>query len=338
MARSIEVAAELCQTQSLASLRCSSTLLLARHKKSKMDELRSACSATNWAKLALLAAAPSVLVAAADVDSVVSLPEIVVAGTPIIAGNSLTPLAGEVTSVTEGQIAELNAQDLQSALRETPGVVVTHYDPVGSFGGGEGGAVFIRGMGSSRPGAEIQLAIDGIANYNSLWTHPLLDMLSVDIAQRIDVYKGAQPVLYGNMAFAVVDLTTKRLATPGSATSLETAYGSFGTWVEVVEQGGKAGNLDYYLLQSFRSSDGDRPQSAGKLRNLVGRIGYALNPNWEAHVVFNRTDNWADDPGPSPGLVPGSQVFTNGRFDDDDYLSVATLANNYDGAEGHMKA
>ena len=291
-----------------------------------------------WVELALSAAVLCARVAAADTDSVTPLPEVVVTGTPIIAGNALTPLAGEVTSVTEEQIKELNAQDLQSALRETPGVVVTHYDPVGSFGGGEGGAVFIRGMGASRPGAEIQLNIDGIANYNSLWAHPLLDMLSVDIAQRIDVYKGAQPVLYGNMAFGVVDMTTKRQTDPGFAASLETAYGSYDTWVEVIEQGGKEGNFDYYLVQSFRSSDGDRPHSAGELQNLFGRIGCALNPNWEAHVVFNRTNNWAEDPGPSPDLVPPSQVYNNGRFEDDDYLTVATLANHYDGAEGYIKA
>src|SRR5208283_984188 len=291
-----------------------------------------------WVELALSAAVLCARVAAADTDSVTPLPEVVVTGTPIIAGNALTPLAGEVTSVTEEQIKELNAQDLQSAFRETPGVVVTHYDPVGSFGGGEGGAVFIRGMGASRPGAEIQLDIDGIANYNSLWAHPLLDMLSVDIAQRIDVYKGAQPVLYGNMAFGVVDMTTKSQTTPGFTTSVETAYGSYNTFVEVAEQGGKVDNFDYYLLQSFRSSDGDRPHSAGELQNFYGRIGYTLNPNWEAHVIYNRTNNWADDPGPSPSMVPPSQVYNNGRFDDDDFLTVATLANHYEGAGGYVKA
>jgi iron complex outermembrane receptor protein len=298
-------------------------------------------------KLALLAVALSVRVAAADTNTATRLPEtntatrlpdVVVTGTPIIEENSLTPLAGEVTTVSEDQIKELNAQDLQSALRETPGVVVTHYDPVGSFGGGQGGAVFIRGLGASRPGAEIQLAIDGIASYNSVWTHPLLDMLSVDIAQSIDVYKGAQPVLYGNMAFGVVDLTTKRQTDPGFTTSLQLAGGSYNTVVEVAETGGKVDNFDYYLLESYRSSDGNRPHSDGELQNYFGRFGYSLNTNWEAHVVFNRTDNFADDPGPSPGLVPPSEVYNNGRFNDDDYLTIATLANHYEKVDGYVKA
>jgi len=291
----------------------------------------------NLTRLALLAAVLSVRLAAEDGDAVVPLPKVVVTATPIIQENGLTPLAGQFTVVTEEQITGLNAQDLQSALRETPGVVVTHYDPVGSFGGGEGGAVFIRGMGTSRPGAEIQLDLDGIANYNSLWTHPLLDMLGVDLARSIDVYKGAQPVLYGNMAFGVVDVTTKRQTAPGFTTSLQTAAGSFDTRVEVFEQGGKVDNLDYYFIQSYRSSAGDRPHSAGELQNFFGRIGWVLNPNWEAHVVYNRTKNWAEDPGPSPDLVPPSQVFNNGRFDDDDHLAIATLANHYAAAEGYVK-
>jgi outer membrane cobalamin receptor len=271
-------------------------------------------------------------------DNATRLPEVLVVDTPIIEGNTVNRLGSQVTTVSEQQIEDLNAQDLQSALRETPGLVVSHFNPVGSFGGAEGGAVFIRGMGASRPGAEIQLAIDGIANYNSLWTHPLLDMLSVDIAQRIDVYKGAQPVLYGNMAFGVVDMITKHQTAPGFTTSVEGAYGSYDTWTEVAEHGGKVDNFDYYLLESYRSSDGNRPHAAGELQNYFGRIGYALNANWEAHLVFNRTDNWADDPGPSPELVPPSQAFTNGRFNDEDYLTIATLANHYEIVDGYVKA
>ena len=295
----------------------------------------------NPTKLTLLAFAVSIGIATADTNTatrlpetntVSRLPEVVVTGTPIIEGNRLTPLAGQVTTVSQDQLKELNAQDLQGALRETPGVVVTHYNPVGSFGGGQGGAVFIRGMGASRPGAEIQLAIDGIPNFNSLWTHPLLDMLSVDIAQRIDVYKGAQPVLYGNMAFGVVDMITKRQTEPGFTTSLQLAGGSYNTVVEVAEHGGKVDNVDYYLLQSYRSSDGNRPNSDGELQNYFGRIGYALNTNWEAHVVFNRTDNFADDPG---STITGQN---NGRFNDDDYLTIVTLADHYERADGYVKA
>ncbi len=270
-------------------------------------------------------------------NTVTRLPEVVVVGTPIIEDNSVNRQGSAVTSVSEQQIEDLNAQDLQSALRETPGVVVSHHNPVGSFGGGEGGAIFIRGMGASRPGAEIQTAIDGIAIYNGLWGHPLLDMLSVDIAQRIDVYKGAQPILYGNMAFGVVDLISKRQTEPGYHTSYETAYGSYNTLVETIDHGGKVGDWDYYFGQSYRSSDGHRDNASGELQNYFGQVGYAFNEHWDARVLVNRTNNWAEDPGPSADLVPASQVYKNGQFNDDDTLVIATLSNHYDQAEGYIK-
>ena len=265
------------------------------------------------------------------------LPEVVVVDTPIIVGNSVNRQGSEVTTVSQQQIENLNAQDLQSALRETPGLVVSHFDPVGSFGGGEGGSIFIRGMGASRPGSEIQTDIDGIPIYNSLWTHPLLDLLSVDLAQRIDVYKGAQPILYGNMAFGVVDLIPKRQTEPGCSTSIETAYGSYNTLIETIDHGGKDGNWDYNVGQSYRSSDGNRSNSDGELQNYFGQVGYTFNEHWDAFVLFNHTDNWADDPGQSPKLVPLSDVYSNGRFNNDDYLTIATLANHYDDANGYVK-
>ena len=109
-----------------------------KHGKLTITSNREGHGRMKLTRLALLATVLSVRVAAADTDAVVPLPEVVVTGTPIIEENGLTPLAGQFTVITEEQITELNAQDLQSALRETPGVVVTHYDPVGSFGGGAG--------------------------------------------------------------------------------------------------------------------------------------------------------------------------------------------------------
>lgn len=65
-------------------------------------------------------------------------------------------------------MSDLNVQDLSTALRRSPGVNISHYNPVGSFGGATGGAVFIRGMGSSRPGGEIKTLVDGIPMYMSI--------------------------------------------------------------------------------------------------------------------------------------------------------------------------
>ena len=68
----------------------------------------------------------------------------------------------------------------------------------------------MRGQGAGRPGAEIVTLVDGIPKFVGVWTHPLLDTLSVDLVERVDVYKSPQPVLFGNMSFAGIDLVPRR--------------------------------------------------------------------------------------------------------------------------------
>ena len=107
---------------------------------------------------------------------------VTVVGRPIVEATEIDTYAGPVTTVTEDQVRDLNAQDVDSALRRVPGVVISRYNPVGNYGGGDGGALFIRGMGSGRPGAEISTMVDGIPKFVGVWTHPLLDTLSISIS------------------------------------------------------------------------------------------------------------------------------------------------------------
>ncbi|MBX3751820.1 MAG: TonB-dependent receptor plug domain-containing protein [Opitutaceae bacterium] len=280
----------------------------------------------------------SALALPALASDVVRLDDLEVAATPIVGETRLDALASKVTAVTAAQLVELNARDLQSALRRVPGVVVSHFNPVGSFGGTEGGAVFIRGMGTARPGAEIQLSIDGVPSFNSIWTHPILDMLNVDLARRIEVHKGAQPVLYGNMAFAVVDLAPKFREQPGQGGALTLTTGSFGTWSAAAEGGYRGEKLDAYVLGSARASDGHRANADGRLRAGYVRLGWTLDERWSAHVFYNGTSNYADDPGPDPARVPPALQFGSGRFADDNDLVVATVTHRDPGLEGSLKA
>ena len=143
--------------------------------------------------------------------------EVTITATPILEGIRVDSLAGTISTVGREQIEDLNAQDIASALRRVPGMAISRYNPVGSYGGGDGGAVFVRGQGAGRPGAEISTMVDGVPKFVGVWTHPLLDLLSVDLVRQVDVYKGAQPVLLGNMAFATVDLVPAAGRLPASA-------------------------------------------------------------------------------------------------------------------------
>ena len=124
--------------------------------------------------------------------------EVLVTAPAVIDSNSTDDMAGFKTTVTSRQIEDLNAIDAAAALRRTPGVSISRFNPVGSFGGEEGGAVYIRGMGTSRPGSEIKTYIDGVPFYMGIWNHPLLDLLPLNGMSRIDVFKGPQLHEFGN--------------------------------------------------------------------------------------------------------------------------------------------
>ncbi|MEW6379914.1 MAG: TonB-dependent receptor plug domain-containing protein [bacterium] len=265
-------------------------------------------------------------------ERVLQLDEVNVVASPIIEENQVTRYGSQVTVISTEQISDLNAQDLPSALRRTPSVIISRHNPIGSFGGGTGGTIFIRAQGSSRPGAEIQTLIDGIPKFSGVWTHPLMDSLSIDPVESIEVYKGAQPVLYGNMAFGAVNLVTKRKRKPGFSTSLQGSGGSYNTWVEVTEHGGKIDAFDYYLIQSYRKSDGHRDNADGEVKDYFGRMGYELSPAWDVSLTLNRTDNWALDPGPE-----GRPRDAQGKFSINDSMTVLALSNHYERADGYFR-
>ncbi len=256
---------------------------------------------------------------------------IVVVSTPIVEGIEVDRYSTEKTVVSEFQIEDLNAQDLANALRRTPGVNISRYNMIGSFGGATGGAVFIRGLGSSRPGAEIKTFIDGAPMYMSIWNHPLLDLLSIDPAQSIEVYKSPQPHVFGN-ALGVINIAPRIKREEGFQTKISFMGGAHETYVAKGDHGGKVGNFDYYVGGGYRISKGHRENADGELQDFYGRIGYQISQNWKFSLFALRTDNWADDPG-----VEGNPQTRLGRYETKAWLTTVTLENKYDVAEGALK-
>jgi iron complex outermembrane receptor protein len=259
------------------------------------------------------------------------LAEELVLASPIIDGDRATAWGGVVTTVSEDQIDRLNAYDLATALRRTPGVTISRYNRVGSFGGGEGGAVFVRGMGSSRPGGEIVMMIDGIPVGNGVWSHPLLDLASIGPATRIDVYKGPQPAIFGN-AFSAVNIVPKSWMEDRFGARLSLAFGSDATWHQSAETGVAHGPIDVFVGQSFSRSDGHRPESDGRQSEFHGQLGWALDEHWRLGVFALSTDGVADDPGPL-----GRPEEREGSYETREWLTTISLSHEYDTVSGHVK-
>lgn len=223
--------------------------------------------------------------------------KVTVVARPIINGTTITRYGDRKEIVSSRQIDDLNAQDLATSLYRVPGVVMSRHNFIGAYGGGDGGAIFIRGHGASRPGQEIGTLIDGIPKFSGIWTHSLIDMLPVDMAGELEIYKSAQPALFGNMSFGVVNIIPKIIKNSGSEGRILTEYGAFNTSILRAEYGAKAGNIDYYILGSHRNSDGHRKNSAGDVDSIYSRFGYDLGGGFNVSLQAHHTSGNVEDPG-----------------------------------------
>jgi iron complex outermembrane receptor protein len=266
-----------------------------RHRSTNSKEIKGNEMKKHAYTQVALAAMMVAAGALAQTAEVKQLPTVVITGSPIIESNNIDAFSSFSTKVTESQIKDLSALDLTSALRMTPGVQISRYDEVGSYNGNQGGAIYIRGMGASRPGSEIKTYIDDIPVYMGVWNHPLLDLLPINGMQTIDIYKSPQPQVSGNN-FPSINLETKRATEDGVHGEANVAAGSFGT---VVTQGnllGRQDNLDFMVAAGRIQSNGHVANSDANLQNAMARVGLKLNQNWSLGVGFLAVSNEAGDP------------------------------------------
>jgi iron complex outermembrane receptor protein len=203
---------------------------------------------------------------------------------------------------------------------------------VGSYGGEEGGAVHIRGMGTTRPGSEIKTYIDDVPFYMGVWNHPLLDLLPINGMSRVEVVKGTQPQRYGNN-FGAINLVSKQAGpTEGVQGDVQLSAGSFQTVVEQFDLVGRNGDWDYALAQGYAKSEGHREFADGKLSNVMGQLGLRMSKEWSIRWLMLQADNTAGDPGHITTLAGrGDTYATKGQM-----VSVS-LAHQHEQAQGSVK-
>lgn len=259
------------------------------------------------------------------------LQPVVVQGSPIVEATRSDLFAALSTEVGETQIRELNALDLSSALRRTPGVAISRFNPVGAFGGDEGGAVYVRGLGASRPGSEIKTYVDGIPLYMGVWNHSLLDLLPVHGMSRVTVHKGPQPQRFGN-SFAAIDLTPREAKLPGASAEILASAGSFSTVVEQASLSWRQGDSALLLSQGAARSNGHREQADGRLANLMLNASQRLAPQWTLGLLLLGADNEVGDPG-----TQGEPASAGSRYASRAGLATLSLAHAHEQAQGRLQ-
>lgn len=270
------------------------------------------------------------------------LGEVKVTGSPIIESNNVDSFSSFSTRVTESQLKDLGALDLAAGLRMTPGVQISRYNEVGSYSGDQGGNVYIRGMGASRPGSEIKTFVDGLPVYMGLWNHPLMDLLPLNGIRSIDVHKGPQPQSSGNN-FGSINLQTKTATREGVQGEVNVSAGSYSTSVLQANLLGRKGDLDYMLAVGQVESNGARPNSDGSLQNAMGKIGLRINSAWSVGASFLAVDNKVGDPGDNRFATSttgiGPYTFSNGvaRNESSTNMLTASVSHRHGDWKGEFK-
>ncbi|GAB4241812.1 MAG: TonB-dependent receptor plug domain-containing protein [Acidobacteriota bacterium] len=240
---------------------------------------------------------------------------------PVQEGSYVDRYGSLFTVVSAEQIRDLNAWDIATAVRRVPGVTISRYNLVGSYGGADGGAVFVRGHGSGRPGSELAILVDGVPRFVGIWTHPLLDQFGIEAARRVRIYKSAQPVLLGNMSFAAVDIDPYTLPEASWHFAAESSVGEYQTTLERVSLSHSAGRYSFALRGGFRRSDGHRADAAGQSWSGDGVLAVDLHPSWRLSAYVDHAEGWAQDAGVAGGPVRGDLPV----FQTDDDFSLVKL-------------
>ena len=244
----------------------------------------------------------------AATNVVAELPTVTVVATPITQEEAVAKDGADTTTLSRSQLAQLNAQDLQTALRQVPGVTISRYAPIGSYGGAQGGSVYIRGMGTARPGGEVRMYTDGVPRGSGMWSHPLMDSMPIDFAESVSVQKSPHPARYSD-TFGAVDIETRRRREQGYEGEVDLAYGRYNTFLSAGSAGIKEGPVDAYGGMSYKYSDGLRDHNMSILKSAFGRVGTDLSDHEHIGFVYQRTDSKVEDPGEEQKPTPRTDRF-----------------------------
>lgn len=209
---------------------------------------------------------------------------------------SLKDVPVTTTVVTREEIEALGARDVGEVLRGVAGIEIKSYGPLGS-----NASVSLRGSASQQvlvliDGCPVNSIANGCAN---------LGTISLGDIKQIEIVKGAISHLYGaNALGGVVNIITRQAT--GLIIEGNSKYGSFDTWGLKLNQGGKLGQVAYFLTEEHKESDGYRPNSRYEANSLSARFSIHAMERLKVNGCCRYNDALCGIPGPQPakGVVP----------------------------------
>lgn len=229
-------------------------------------------------------------------DSTTLLNEVVVTGSNSAVPENLLPYT--VSVIDNRQLEATGQTQVLSAISGmVPSLFVSQRSVFG-FGVSNGGAghIKLRGVGGDRASAVLMM-VDGQPQFAGIYSHHIADFYDKEYVDRIEVLRGPGSVLYGSNAMAgAINVITKNAAKEGVATTLQSQYGSYNTWLSSITNTVRYGRFSSLVSLSYDRTDGTVDNFGFSQADGYAKVGYDFSDKWKGSLDYTLMNFRGDDP------------------------------------------
>jgi len=215
-------------------------------------------------------------------DSSISLEEVIVTANKVEQKQNAT---GKVVTVINAAALQANAgRTIAQILNEQAGL----YLPGSLSNAGTVPSIYMRGASSGRT----LILIDGmpVGDPSMISNEFDLNLVPLNLIERIEILKGAQSTLYGSDAIGgVINIITKNKSIPNFSGDFST--GSYGTRKLNLQHSNTIGKLNYAVGFGNEAATGFSSATDMTGKNNFDKDGYKNN-NWFANINYAINQNW----------------------------------------------
>jgi iron complex outermembrane receptor protein/vitamin B12 transporter len=189
-------------------------------------------------------------------------------------------VGASVTVLDQSELDAFNKLDLLDALRQVPGLAVLQ-------SGERGGTTSIFARGGTSDFNKV--LIDGIPA-NDIGGEFEFANLSASGANQVEVFRGANSVLYGADALgSVIQVTTRRGSTPAPEFTYSADGGNFYSLRQNASLGGVFHQFDYFADFVDFQTQNSLPNSSFHNGTLSGNLGWQANQSTDVRFTIRHT-------------------------------------------------
>lgn len=262
-----------------------------------------------------------------DGEIVDTLHSAVVTGTRVAMERDRLP--APVSVIGRETIATSDESALMPSLMEqVPGLFVTSRGVTGyGVSAGAAGGISLRGF-SAASGRTLVL-IDGHPQYQSIYGHAVADEYLSDLAERVEVTRGAASVLYGSNAMGgAINIITRRPDFLGNKVAVKLMGGSYGTWRGSATEQYSNGRFGLTANVAHDRTAGHRENAAFRSTSAMLKASYDFSAAWRLSGDVNVVRAYSEN----PGTV--EKPMFDGTADITRMMSWLSLENHYDKLSG----